>query len=956
MRLVLQGRLLFSQSIPPGAVRSARAGFYQQYFQSTTTQGQSRTHTAKENKEDQLPVSDTDALQIRRVHWVIGKVRYGREADKRNGPDAPGTHARSPIAQEFDGADGTRHSPSTNRQDGHIGGVTQTDSHSSNAWWRPSLCRPIQDQRHEPWWRSRLMTFEQYVHESRVASSIVPGQRLVDTSYAVDWDLWLELITFRKRLYGDRGTIPLYREIIRRDLQMPTKGFTANHLWDLLIRAGYCNIELLEQAMVYAIRLKRYSAKSWSLLYYGFISTALRKVPDLAYDLHIQLKEDFPPSLEDYLKLFNIAAESSQLNHFSNIYKDTPLTGMYKTVIWHLCELQMHAKAVNWHDLLCEAKDFPTQLSDIQPLLHHLVYTGNKGRFEKVIKRLPKAKSDTSNVADHFGRENIAIRREIMNEMLGEVYGVAPVSLSDSFCARLFATRFFSVDTSIKGLHMMATETIGPLSLREIALRDNCDTGAICQHIDDLRAAGISLGNSVYCNIIRNLAVENKRETLQSIVNCDLHPNAFADRDLQERLLAQYYDEGDSVKIERTLVVLTISCSMKNLQLVRMNSILRCQITLGMREKVLATLEEMKRTSIPVTPRSSRHMRIHWLSRRQVGRGAFRTQELSILIQVSQMAMQSGRPVPIIVWREILRRLGMAGRLTELENLSLWLMDWRSSPVTNAAPRKWIRQSNYDGQAPIHGYASRKRLRKDYYRRSLRVLFTISAQHSIVAWGFQHSVSTRRYFRGFKRPLTEHDPSQLGGTGTSGDQWTWGLHLLHKLKRRGLSVQVGEIARVCRQRLNILFGTGHLNRKINRLARATAASESHSREAYVQKMEEIWGENLFRIRPSGRRKYRELRKWRIQFLNQRFQESNHAWRYQRLQHRRVQQENALRRYQIFKYQRVRQNAVWKYSYKRLKHQRVQHKNPAWRYQRFEHQHVQLENLARKYQRLKHQRD
>ena len=931
MRLVLQGRLLSSQSIPLGAVRSRRAGFYQQYSQSTTTQGQSRSHTARENKEDQLPESDTNALQIKRVIWVIKKDRYGVEAYEREGP-----HARSPNAQELHGAEGTMHSLSTNRQDGHRGGVTQIDAHRSNFWWRPSLRRPIQDQEYEPAWRSRLMTFEQYVHESRVGSSKFRGQRLVDTSYTVDWDLWLELIMFRKRVSGAMGTIMLYREIIRRDLQMPTKGFRANQLWDLLFRAGFYDVELLEQTMVYAIRLKRYSMKSWSLLYYGLISTALKKVPDLAYALHMELKKDFPPSLKDYLELFKIALECGRLSHFSDLYKDAPLNGMYRTIIWHLCELQMHAEAVYWHNLLCEAEDFPTHLSDIQPLLNHLVYIGDKARFEKVIRQLVKAKSDISNVADHFPRKNIAISRETMNEMLGEVHGIAPVSLSDSFCARLFATRFFSIDTSIKGLHMMATETIGPLSLREIALRDDCDTGAICQHIDDLRAAGISLEKSTYCTIIRNLAVENKRETLQSIVNCDLHPDTFADRDLQERLLAQYYDASDLVKIQRTLVVLTTSCSMKNIQLVRINLILRCQITLGMREKVLATLEEMKRMSIPVTPRSSRHLRVHWLSKRQVGRGAFRTQELSIVIQVTQMAMQSGRPVPIIAWREILRRLGIAGRLTELENLSLWLMDWYSSSVTNAAPREWIRQSNYDGQAPIQGYASRRRLRKDYYRRSLRALFTISAQHSIVAWGFQHSVSPRRYCQRSKTPLTEHGPSRLEGTGTSGDQWTWGLRLLHKLKQRGLSVQVGEIARVCRQRLNVLFGTGHLNRKINKLARAKAASESHSMNAYVERMKEIWGEKLFLIRESGRRKYRELRKWRYQFMHQGVQQGNPIRKCPRLKYHCVQQENPAWKYQRLKHRRVQQeNRAWRY---------VQQENPAWRYQ-LSHQRIQQEKPA-----------
>ena len=872
MRLALQGRLVErppSQSIPRIALRSRRACFCQRSSQATTSRGPSRSHTAEKDKEEQLSVS------ARRTSWIERGLRtkddrHGGEANERNSPGAPEIHARSPIAQELGGVEEARSSPSTKWQDSQMVPVAQLNAPSSGAVWRPSLFRPGQDQDQEktPAWKSRLVTMEQYERESYLLDRKVRGKRLIDdASYAQDWGLWMELLSFRRRHYGAKGTIDLYKEIIRRDLLMPTDGILATQLWDLLIRAGFYYPELLERTIIYAARLKGDAGQSWADLYYLIISLALKKLPDSAYTWHVKLRDEFPPTLKDYLRIFELSLRHGRLSHFSTLYKDMPLIGMYKTVIPLLCTSEMYAEALHWHKLLCETGDIPTQPSDIQPLLDYLIWIGDKVLFEQVIRQLPVAKFAISNVADHSVQRNPMISREIMNEQLGEIHGIAPIRLSDSFCARLFATRMFPVDALIKGLHMMATETIGPLSLREIALRENCDTGAICQHIDSLRATGISLGNSTYCTLIRNWAMENRCEILQSLVYCDLHPDTFADVNLQERLLAQYYDENDPVKIERTLAVLTTGYSESNLQHVRTNLIFRCQITLGMREKVLATLEEMKRMSITVTPRSSRHLRIHWLSRRQVGRRAWRTQELSILVQVKQMAMQSGRPVPTIAWREILRRLGMAGRLIEFETLALWLVSWYSRPVTNAAHRRRVMLSDRHGQAPIQGHTPQRGPQTDYFQRSLGTLFTIAAQQAIVAWGFQHSVPPREPTRKRQQTsTTEVGPSQPGST--SSIHWTWGLHLLHKLKEHGLPVHQGVVARACRQRLYVLFGEGSSVHKINRLSRAKAVSESHSIEMYIEKMKEIWGDDLFRIwLPRGWRRSRKLEDWKMQTLS-----------------------------------------------------------------------------------------
>lgn len=842
MRLALQ-RLLGN----PSAISTLRnalhpdgAHFCQHYPHLTPTAVQSRRYAAEEKEREQLPQSETRLSRIQKLPVVTKNDTRAQGGIERSWLDIPEAHARSPNAREFEDVEGVRLSQSTVRPDLQVVSVTEYDPHSSNLSSRAQLRLTNRAARNNESWRDRLTTFEQYQYESNLGAPAFQGPRLVDDpTQTQNWHLWLELIIFRKRHHGDEGTMLIYKEILRRGLRLPTLGTVANQLWDLLIRAGIYYFGFLDKIVTYAIGLKRSTTRSWPGIYYGIVSVALKKSPGSAYSWHLKLRNDFPPSLEDYKRIFKLSLDWGSSTHFRGLYKVNPLIGMYRTVIWHLCQLQMYDEALKWHDLLCDARDFPARLTDIKPLLDHLAYIGDGSRLEIIVRTLTEAKVGVSKVVETFIRKDAAISREILNRQLGKVHGVGLKHLSDSFCARLFATQLFSVDTIISGLQIMAAEAIGPLSLREIAIRDNCDPGVICHHTDGLKNSGISLDTSVFCTLVRSLAVENKRVLLKSIVNCDLHPDAFADFDLQERLLAQYYEENDLVKIERTLAILTTRCSVKDLQMVRFNLVFRCQVTLGRPKKVLAMLEHFKKMGIPLTTRSSGHLRVRWLSRRQVGRaagrGADETLELAIIIKAMQMTMQSGRIVPRIAWREVLRRLGMAGRLTEFENLALWLVDWYSSPAAKAALSKWIHLFGHNDPALMKSLMSpEKSVPTRDLQRFLSTLFTTSAWHAIVAWGFQHKMKSRSSIRRVKRASMVEDHSQI--------QWTWGLHLLYKLRKRGVFIPKSEVGRICRHRLNTLFGTGLSKRKINRRAR----SESSAPESvYIRKMEAIWGNGLF---------------------------------------------------------------------------------------------------------------
>ncbi|MCJ1452898.1 hypothetical protein MMC28_003243 [Mycoblastus sanguinarius] len=708
-------------------------------------------------------------------------------------------------------------------------------------------------------WKHRLSTQKEYQYESELGAAQSDRSRLIDDpEYAADWKLWLELIRFRKSHYSTAHTILLWREIFRRKMEIPTYGAVGKELWERLIQAGHKDSSFLEELISYAIDLKRTTGRSWPKIYYNIVAHSLKSDPDSAYKLHARLKQDYPPSIKEYQKIFKLTVSWGTVSRFRGLCKDFPVLGLYGIAVPELCRLQMYDEAINWHKVLFEINDLPSTFHEIKPLLAYLAQIRDDRRVEQITRALLEAGVWFSGSAEAFVRKREVISREIMNRQLGEVHGIAPKHLSDRFCARLFATKLFSIDTIIKGLQMMVVESIGPLALREIASRDDCDAVAICRHIDRLKEAGVLLENSLFCSLIRKLALGNQGKMLRSVVECDLHPDTFEDLNLQEKLLAHYYETSDQQQIKRTLAILTIGCSEKDLDKVRYNLLLRCQTTLRNTEVVVAMLDRMETQNIPVTTRSSRHLRVCWLSKRVVGAKVLTTQELTVVINAARNTLLSGGIMPISAWNEIMRRLGMAGRLVEFESLALWLVSWYSSPPGYASffnrrlllTPKISPESVDPSDGPLQiskGYPNRRT------HPYLKILFPVAAQSAIVAWGFQScSVQSLKDNRILK--VDWATPSR------GRPQWAWGLELLLKLRDRGAPIEKGYVARICRQRLNALFGDKVSDRPVNRRAkelndRQARNSEDYKRGAYVRQMKEIWGEDLFENRNGWGRRF-----------------------------------------------------------------------------------------------------
>ena len=684
-------------------------------------------------------------------------------------------------------------------------------------------------------WIKRLSTFEQYKKESDIDSAKAHQPLLInDPSFASDYSLWLELIRFRRRHHGPNGGQGLFKEMFRRDITIPCDEIVGDELWELLIDAGHQDSSFLSGILSYSIKLKEKTGQAWPKLYCNLLVQALKTDPTLAYNLHVQLKQQFPPTIDDYRKLFRQCTLWNSVNDFEWLYRDLPLQGMYATVIPELCSIQRYPEALRWHDLLFTHRDLPSRFNHIHPLFAYLALRGDAQKMEQIANDLKEVYGGDLSVlsaTEKFVRKHKAIGREIFNRQLGEVHDVVPKHLDDSFCARLFATKLFSVDTVIKGLQMIDATIVGPLSLREMALRDDCHLESIGRHLSQMRESGVSPDKSAFSLLLQRLVLSNKKLLLKSLIECDLHPDSFEDQDLQERLLVQYSVRDDHLQFERTLAAITIRCRSEDLLKWQLNLVLRNQISLRRTDAVMSTMQTMSQKGVPISSRTSRHLRVCWLQSRRPGRGAHSYQELSIIINTMVTTLRSGRHIPIIAWREIMRRLGMDGRLEEFEKLALWLADFYTNPPTqlslparltverNPSPER----SSTNPQAP------------------LKSLFTIAAQHAIVAWGFQQE--SKHHLKTYKTldrlPFSRRRPL-----------WMWGLILLHRLQAHGVPIHRSTIARICIHRFRILFGSGLSKRRANRRSVQLRTQRHHALDRwafgfYVREVEKIWGRDLF---------------------------------------------------------------------------------------------------------------
>lgn len=618
------------------------------------------------------------------------------------------------------------------------------------------------------------------------------------------------------------------RLLINQDL--PTEGRLADMIWGCLLEFGSSSRERLNKVTTYAISLRKSTGKEWEILYYKTLLLHLQRNDDDVLSIHNVLYPIFQPTREQFVLLIESAYRLAPraINQMPTIYEQLPFRDLYSPITQCLYQQEKFLAAAKWHNVFIACGDLPENPREYKPLLRWLLLYGTQKQLASTVQRMLDQRIPLPHFIDPPTPSN-PVSRETVDQQLAVTDGRNTNSFGDGFYARLFATKLFSTDTVIGILRTLGTETIGPATLRELALKEGSDPRAVRARIEQLTEAGIALKNATFCTLVQKLCDEGNTRLLENVITCDLHPDTFGDEDLQESLLCTYYKSGQQLQFDRTIAVLLAKCPERHHPSYYWNLHLRLHLRLKDLPAVMRTLQTMQASHHSISIKSSHYVRIVFLTRRRVGIRPSTTKELFLIISIWQSVLRSGGTMPAHQWVEILRRLGMTGKLEDYEKLALWLAEWYSSSPARIFLGGVLKQPGTPAPRSIqHSIDVPKRVQTHHRNHPLHILFPAQAQQAIIAWGFQHA--------------------RIGGPG-----WRWGLYMLLKLKQHNVYIERDTVSKACRLRLIALFGKRRSNRLINRAERDR---NSKKMAYYVREMEKIGGKGII-----GRTEYSRWRRF-----------------------------------------------------------------------------------------------
>ncbi|KAE8380296.1 hypothetical protein BDV26DRAFT_257740 [Aspergillus bertholletiae] len=676
--------------------------------------------------------------------------------------------------------------------------------------------------------RGLLLQPEKLEFESDIGHTNDIGTRLVDDpNRRHDFALWEELLRYRQRHYGDRGTLDIWEGLMTRveGVQFPVSGDTADFFWQSFVDLGLKQEVILKELADYAFELWVKTGRRWNRFYESIVGGFLeRGLAQQAVEWHKRLRDPHLSCPNDILNVLRLAINSSNafcptstipwqprrdlipagLRVFENICRATHGHKIYGQAISMVLKSDYIDYVPRIHKLLVERGDHPQSYEEIQPLIEHINEYGTSRFSQKLYRytsvQFPDQVESVNQDEPGPTDEPAAQPEDQQPEPRGKAW-LDEKPFKDDFGARLFATKALKFEMILSGLRMFGVTAIGPQSLREMAIRAHG-----CQDITDklheLQNAGISVKDSVFVRLLRKLATENRDILLSDLLQSDQHPDVLEDAQLQESLLLSYYVARDWRPYNLTLAILSqIFENKSDLANVHFRKFLAA----GEWKMAIQVVDNMALRGATLSQESIDFIAEHVLIPRARGKRPRRDdipaiKEIEFVSHALRHGTSNGDLAVTELWVEVLKRLGMLNLWDELRKCCLWLArQYSSSSNTTRSIISYPKKSQHDtGAVPQrHGDPL------------LRKIFSRQMQAAIVAWGFRMRVSRQR-----KWMVTQGDPYE------SLIPWVRGLVLLRELEKNGIHLSVAWIRRACRQRLAVLYGrNGLVNRRMNRMLR-----------------------------------------------------------------------------------------------------------------------------------------
>ncbi|KAM7201824.1 hypothetical protein V8F33_003100 [Rhypophila sp. PSN 637] len=703
---------------------------------------------------------------------------------------------------------------------------------------------------------------ERLSYESDVLGEEEPGSaRLVDwPTYDNDINLWLCILDFRAREDGREGISEVLQGLMRRHCLSSVQGAAAERFWGTILDAALedeNDRDMLQDVWAYAECMYEDCGVQWPNLYVTVISSFIeRQCARKAMWWERRLRPYFGLSSDGTLELIKryIFDSDYVVQYFlRRLCTECIDDDVYDQLIPHLYDQGCLLIANRWQHLLRARNDGPRSNASRPYLRLRAAYYPRSSMTESELRaagleQQPRGALITVNRSGNgffqFSDVRLGIPRPLTKEMNsiglrylinrahGETYGIEEKLYDDSIGARWFATSWVSVDSTIATVQTLGFNSIGPLSLQSIALREKT-ADQITRRIEQLASSGISITESTYTRALRSFAAAGDQILLDRLLQSDIHPDVFDDISTQRKILESDARTGNWSQYELIVAVkLAVSTSV-----VSAVSDTLLQICLRMDKRMRALHLVDLHTTYAREPHCTehtvemigRHILAHvsshtWRHRPQLGRNHFYSALLQKLIP--------GKfPLQVEATRRILFRLGRDNLFDELARVSEMLA-LRHHTIFNSQHHLTY---FHKADLPTILHADSSNNDSSYvavphdldYRRPLhpvRQIFDIQFQRNIVRWGFRLS----RYHN-----IRMDAPHVVDLMEPKHFHFARGIRVLAMLRDYGVVIYERAVAKSVELRIAELFWSGRLHELYAPLMRERGILHAADRTAFV---------------------------------------------------------------------------------------------------------------------------
>lgn len=694
----------------------------------------------------------------------------------------------------------------------------------------------------------------------------------------VNLEAWCKILQYRQRTDGFAGVMDVWAGMRKRAIDLPVDGPHADIFWTTFLKAAIyrkpdgLQKQLLRDVFEHAKRLKQEGSGHYRMFHKVFIGRFLRILPgdakkpnrdrinnpecrwhQLACELGFCDSQALPFLVVDAVKSFNprIAFERwKKLYHHDRRYYGNDKREMYDLcmplVLLHVTNDA--ALVIAWHNFFSSNDEKPSPDLATNRSVNYLLGIESSSKAMLPSDHLQVKELTAILDEDRGGTRpptSPLLSRAAMSSLVGEVHGIKPKAISDKFCARMFATQAFSLETSIRGLALLGTEALGPVALRELAIRA-ATPEILKERLADVKNAGIAILPSTYAHVLKTVVSDSQSNLLQTLLASDQHPESYDDQHTQETLLANFLQAEDWPLAHITLISLSRKDPRQTSR--AWNRLLQHYTKTQNHKEVVRIFDHICSEQLVLTHRSLNFMMKYLLPARAPSKRPMESQtprvarfvSINFVVNAHMYATLHGQIFTPDRWTELLKRYGMTGDMKGLERLVYWLV--QRYPVRRSKSRNG-------------------RFRRLTAQLSMQAMvFQPVMLRAIIIWEFRSAVVRKEL-----RPPTE-ESSVSAHEILSPESWTRGITILLHLKQLGLQIRTKDVRRAVTGILWTLFGPGVSTRSIN--VQLLRLNELTIME-YVQHANEAWETPLFRLPPGSEDTATEAQVLRAVFGSQR---------------------------------------------------------------------------------------